>query len=124
LAIHATVVQITADNFLGRGPDSTQSWKDGLVGETVSLLRLKSELVLSRLCRGSVVRAFGGRSARFDRERGLGDEMPGIDRGHMELLCKAGPDGNALGDCPFCHYIQMILRHKASDLLSPTSLWR
>lgn len=24
----------------------------------------------------------------------------------MELFCKAAADGNALGDCPFTHYIQ------------------
>jgi hypothetical protein len=34
------------------------------------------------------------------------------DQGRMELLCKAGPDGVSLGDCPFCHFVQLVLRHK------------
>lgn len=37
-----------------------------------------------------------------------------MDQGRMELLCKAGPDGASLGDCPFCHYVQMVLRYKVS----------
>lgn len=41
------------------------------------------------------------------RGRGARDEQ-----GRIELLCKAGPDGAALGDCPFCHYVQMVLRYK------------
>lgn len=35
-----------------------------------------------------------------------------MDQGRIELLCKAGPDGASLGDCPFCHYVQMVLRYK------------
>lgn len=35
-----------------------------------------------------------------------------MDQGRIELLCKAGPDGVSLGDCPFCHYVQMVLRYK------------
>lgn len=34
------------------------------------------------------------------------------DQGRIELLCKAGPEGAALGDCPFCHYVQLVLRYK------------
>ncbi|CAM9900535.1 unnamed protein product, partial [Phaeothamnion confervicola] len=32
--------------------------------------------------------------------------------GEMELLCKAGADGKSLGDCPFTHYVSMVLHHK------------
>lgn len=45
----------------------------------------------------------------FGDARGRG---PRDDQGRIELLCKAGPDGAALGDCPFCHYVQMVLRYK------------
>lgn len=41
------------------------------------------------------------------RGRGVRD-----GQGRIELLCKAGPEGEALGDCPFCHYVQMVLRYK------------
>lgn len=36
-------------------------------------------------------------------------------QGKMELLCKAGPDGVSLGDCPFAHFLQMVLRFKARN---------
>lgn len=32
--------------------------------------------------------------------------------GDMELYCKAGADGNSLGDCPFSHYVAMVLHAK------------
>lgn len=32
---------------------------------------------------------------------------PGLIEPDMELFCKAAADGNALGDCPFAHYIQV-----------------
>lgn len=40
-----------------------------------------------------------------------------MDQGRIELLCKAGPDGASLGDCPFCHYVQMVLRYKVRPRL-------
>jgi hypothetical protein len=45
----------------------------------------------------------------FGDARGRSEFM---DQGRIELLCKAGPDGASLGDCPFCHYVQMVLRYK------------
>lgn len=27
----------------------------------------------------------------------------------MTLYCKAGPDGTAMGDCPFCHSVRLVL---------------
>ena len=32
--------------------------------------------------------------------------------GRIQLLVKAASDGESLGDCPFAHYIQMLLRQK------------
>lgn len=32
---------------------------------------------------------------------------PGLLEPDMELFCKAAADGNALGDCPFTHYIHV-----------------
>lgn len=32
---------------------------------------------------------------------------PGLLEPDIELFCKAGPDGKALGDCPFTHYINV-----------------
>lgn len=32
---------------------------------------------------------------------------PGLIEPDMELFCKAAADGNALGDCPFTHYIHV-----------------
>ncbi|GAX10124.1 hypothetical protein FisN_3Lh316 [Fistulifera solaris] len=29
--------------------------------------------------------------------------------GGMILYCKAGPDGQAIGDCPFCHFVRLVL---------------
>jgi hypothetical protein len=43
-----------------------------------------------------------------------------LDQGRIELLCKAGRDGASLGDCPFCHYVQMVLRYKVGACV----LWR
>ncbi|CAM9506076.1 unnamed protein product [Ascophyllum nodosum] len=37
---------------------------------------------------------------------------PGLIKPDMELFCKAGADGISLGDCPFAHYIQMVLHYK------------
>lgn len=33
----------------------------------------------------------------------------------MELYCKAGPDGTAVGDCPFAHYVRLVLEEKGLD---------
>jgi glutathione S-transferase len=30
----------------------------------------------------------------------------------MTLYCKAGPDGRSVGDCPFAHYVRMVLEEK------------
>jgi hypothetical protein len=30
----------------------------------------------------------------------------------MELYCKAAADGKSLGDCPFTHYVSMVLHAK------------
>ena len=30
----------------------------------------------------------------------------------MTLYIKAGPDGNSVGDCPFAHFVQMVLHEK------------
>eukprot|EP00540_Astrosyne_radiata_P004296 CAMPEP_0116834720 /NCGR_PEP_ID=MMETSP0418-20121206/7143_1 /TAXON_ID=1158023 /ORGANISM="Astrosyne radiata, Strain 13vi08-1A" /LENGTH=281 /DNA_ID=CAMNT_0004464301 /DNA_START=78 /DNA_END=923 /DNA_ORIENTATION=+ len=48
------------------------------------------------------------------RNRGLeiGWEGATPTAGGMILYTKAGPDGESLGDCPFSHYIQMVLREK------------
>jgi glutathione S-transferase len=35
--------------------------------------------------------------------------------GGMELYCKAGPDGTAVGDCPFAHYVRLVLEEKGLD---------
>ncbi|CAM9592732.1 unnamed protein product [Ectocarpus sp. 6 AP-2014] len=37
---------------------------------------------------------------------------PGLLEPDMELFCKAAADGNALGDCPFTHYVHMVLQYK------------
>lgn len=33
----------------------------------------------------------------------------------MTLYVKAGPDGTSLGDCPFAHYVRMVLETKGLD---------
>ncbi len=30
----------------------------------------------------------------------------------MDLYVKAGPDGKSVGDCPFAHYVRMVLKLK------------
>jgi hypothetical protein len=41
--------------------------------------------------------------------------------GGMELYCKAGPDGTETGDCPFAHYVRLVLEEKGLDSeLKPT----
>ncbi len=35
---------------------------------------------------------------------------PGLLEPDMELFCKAAADGNALGDCPFTHYVHVRSR--------------
>lgn len=45
---------------------------------------------------------------------------PGLLEPDMELFCKAAADGNALGDCPFTHYIHVRLRLFS---LSPVSIY-
>lgn len=30
----------------------------------------------------------------------------------MTLYCKAGPDGTSVGDCPFAHYVRLVLHEK------------
>jgi glutathione S-transferase len=41
--------------------------------------------------------------------------------GGMELYCKAGPDGTSVGDCPFAHYVRLVLEEKGLDYkLIPT----
>jgi glutathione S-transferase len=40
----------------------------------------------------------------------------------MTLYVKAGPDGSSPGDCPFAHYIRMVLHEKNLDYdLKPTT---
>jgi glutathione S-transferase len=39
----------------------------------------------------------------------------------MELYCKAGPDGAAVGDCPFAHFVRLVMEEKGLDyVLIPT----
>jgi glutathione S-transferase len=39
----------------------------------------------------------------------------------MELYCKAGPDGTVVGDCPFAHFVCLVLEEKGLDYtLIPT----
>ena len=33
----------------------------------------------------------------------------------MVLYCKAGPDGKSLGDCPFAHYVRLVLEEKGLE---------
>lgn len=33
----------------------------------------------------------------------------------MILYCKAGPDGKSQGDCPFAHFVQMVLEEKGLE---------
>ena len=33
----------------------------------------------------------------------------------MTLYVKAGPDGKSLGDCPFAHYVRMVLEVKGLE---------
>lgn len=33
----------------------------------------------------------------------------------MTLYCKAGPDGTAVGDCPFCHSVRLVLEELNID---------
>eukprot|EP00560_Eucampia_antarctica_P002067 CAMPEP_0197837618 /NCGR_PEP_ID=MMETSP1437-20131217/32712_1 /TAXON_ID=49252 ORGANISM="Eucampia antarctica, Strain CCMP1452" /NCGR_SAMPLE_ID=MMETSP1437 /ASSEMBLY_ACC=CAM_ASM_001096 /LENGTH=318 /DNA_ID=CAMNT_0043444801 /DNA_START=152 /DNA_END=1108 /DNA_ORIENTATION=+ len=35
--------------------------------------------------------------------------------GGMTLYLKAGPDGSSIGDCPFAHYVRMILHEKGLE---------
>ena len=32
----------------------------------------------------------------------------------MDLYLKAGPDGKSVGDCPFAHYVRMVLHAKVN----------
>lgn len=46
-----------------------------------------------------------------EKKEALKEEMakagPGLIEPDMELFCKAAADGNALGDCPFTHYVHV-----------------
>lgn len=33
----------------------------------------------------------------------------------MTLYCKAGPDGKSLGDCPFTHFVRIVLEEKGLE---------
>jgi hypothetical protein len=35
--------------------------------------------------------------------------------GGMTLYLKAGPDGSSVGDCPFAHFVRMVLEEKGLD---------
>lgn len=37
----------------------------------------------------------------------MADRGPGVTDPKIQLYCKAGPDGESLGDCPFTHYVQV-----------------
>ena len=36
----------------------------------------------------------------------------------MELYLKAGPEGNEIGDCPFAHYVRMVLAEKGIEYVA------
>ena len=36
----------------------------------------------------------------------------------MELFLKAGPEGTEIGDCPFAHYVRMVLAAKGVDYVA------
>lgn len=38
-----------------------------------------------------------------------------FEAGDMTLYIKAGPDGKSAGDCPFAHYVRMVLHEKNLD---------
>ena len=40
----------------------------------------------------------------------------------MTLFAKAGPDGKSMGDCPFAHFVQMVLQEKGLEYdLAPST---
>lgn len=40
----------------------------------------------------------------------------------MTLYAKAGPDGKSMGDCPFAHFVQMVLQEKGLEYdLAPST---
>lgn len=38
-----------------------------------------------------------------------------LTEGGMTLYMKAGPDGESVGDCPFAHFVRMVLEEKGLD---------
>ena len=48
------------------------------------------------------------------RVKGLEEQEEGATptSGGMTLYLKAGPDGKSVGDCPFAHYVRMVLHEK------------
>ena len=51
------------------------------------------------------------------RNRGLeiSEEAAAPMPGGMILYVKAGPDGSSLGDCPFAHFVRIVLHEKGLD---------
>jgi glutathione S-transferase len=39
----------------------------------------------------------------------------GFPEGGMTLYLKAGPDGTSVGDCPFAHFVRLVLEEKGLD---------
>eukprot|EP00095_Tigriopus_kingsejongensis_P010584 maker-scaffold449_size167299-snap-gene-0.13 protein:Tk10584 transcript:maker-scaffold449_size167299-snap-gene-0.13-mRNA-1 annotation:"gsh-dependent dehydroascorbate monomeric enzymes catalyzing the reduction of dha into asc" len=45
----------------------------------------------------------------------MGDKQTEEDDDKMELYVKAGPDQKSIGDCPFAHYVRMVIAVKGVD---------
>ena len=42
-------------------------------------------------------------------------DVPSAPAGGMTLYLKAGPDGTSVGDCPFAHYVRIVLNEKGLE---------
>jgi len=42
-------------------------------------------------------------------------DVPSAPAGGMTLYFKAGPDGTSVGDCPFAHYVRIVLNEKGLE---------
>jgi len=87
------------------------------VSELVTQRRIQNKNTVFSLMRISSSQRKTTTSRNMIQVRGLEDRVEGATPtpGGMTLYIKAGPDGTSPGDCPFAHYVRMVLSEKSLE---------
>jgi len=96
---------------LGSTPTSTKTIATSEGAVTTPVAAIMSSTTTTTTYLSLAMRGGGVRSRGLEQRI----EGPTPTEGGMVLFVKAGEDGKSIGDCPFAHYVRMVLEEKNLD---------